>query len=408
MQMSRTVVSNVTLSPFRRLGLLLAKVFRRFAWPVFLPMIALACIGILGIYLADHPSGPSLSDSQLWRRILSYYYLRQLAYLFVGLLIFFPLLMFDYRKIGPYSYLLFAASIVLLVLVRLLPPASDAKVHRWLVIGPVRLGQPSEFAKIAFILALAWYLRFRKSYRTFLGFLWPFVFALVPMLLIVIEPDLGTSLLFLPTLIVVLFAAGARKRHIAAVFLMGLLALPLFWLKMTPYQQSRIRGWLKQGQQSVSSGSGYQLNRSLIAIGSGGPYGQPWREAELIEQNLLVHDHTDFIFAVIAAQFGLVGASAVLFLYLILFAFGLRIAQKNYDPFGRLIAVGVVAMLATQTSINIAMTIGLLPVTGMTLPFVSYGGSSLWSCLIAVALLISVGKHHSLSFAQRPFEFDSE
>ena len=123
---------------------------------------------------------------------------------------------------------------------------------------------------------------------------------------------------------------------------------------------------------------------------------------------MLIHDHTDFIFAVIAAQFGLVGTSAVLSLYLILFAFGLRIAQTNYDPFGRLLAVGIVAMLATQTVINIAMTLGLLPVTGMTLPFVSYGGSSLCASLIAAALLISVGKHRSLSLAQRPFEFDSD
>ena len=324
-----------------------------------------------------------------------------------GLLLFFVVVVFDYRRIGRYAYLLFGVSIVLLIVVGWMPPAGNTGVRRWLTFGSVRLGQPSELAKIAFILALAWYLRFSKSYRTFLGFLLPFAFALVPMYLIVKEPDLGTSLLFLPTLLAMLFAAGARKRHIAVVFLLALMSLPLLWWKMPPYQKSRIVGWLKQGQPSVSAGSGYQLNRSLIAIGSGGLYGQPWRRAELIEHDLLIHDHTDFIFAVIAAQFGLLGTSAVLSLYLILFACGLRIAQTNYDPFGRLLAVGVVAMLATQTVINIAMTLGLLPVTGMTLPFVSYGGSSLCASLIAVALLISVGKHSSLSLAQRPFEFDS-
>ena len=405
--MSPTVVSNITPSPSRRLQNLLNKLFRRFSWPIFLSMLALAAIGILAIYLADHPSPQPLPRSQPWKLILDNRYLLQLTFLLFGLLLFFFLVVFDYRRIGRYSYFFFGAAVVLLIVVRLMPPAGDTKVHRWLAVGPFRLGQPSELAKIAFILALAWYLRFRKSHRTFLGFLLPFAFALVPMFLIVIEPDLGTSLLFLPTLIVVLFAAGARKRHIAAVFLLGLLALPLLWLTMDDYQQSRILGWLKQGQQSVRATSGYQLNRSLIAIGSGGLYGQPFRRAELIEHDLLIHDHTDFIFAVIAAQFGLVGTSAVLSLYLILFAFGLRIAQTNYDPFGRLLAVGIVAMLAIQTVINIAMTLGLLPVTGMTLPFVSYGGSSLCASLIAAALLISVGKHRSLSLAQRPFEFDS-
>ena len=405
--MSPAVVSNITLSPFRRLQNLLNKLFKRFSWLIFLSLLALAAIGILAIYLADHPSPQPVPSSQPWKLILDNRYLLQLTFLLFGLLLFFFLVVFDYRRIGRYSYFFFGAAVVLLIVVRLLPPAPGTKVHRWLAVGPVRLGQPSELAKIAFILALAWYLRFRKSHRTFVGFLLPFAFALVPMFLIVIEPDLGTSLLFLPTLIVVLFAAGARKRHIAAVFLLGLLALPVLWLTMDDYQQSRIVGWLKQGQQSVRASSGYQLNRSLIAIGSGGLYGQPFRRAELIEHDLLIHDHTDFIFAVIAAQFGLVGTSAVLSLYLILFAFGLRIAQTNYDPFGRLLAVGIVAMLATQTVINIAMTLGLLPVTGMTLPFVSYGGSSLCASLIAAALLISVGKHSSLSLAQRPFEFDS-
>ena len=404
--MSRAVVSNVSLSPLRRSRLLLARVFRRFSWPIFLSLLALGAAGILGIYLADHPSGQSFRRSEPWKIILSNRYLLQLAALLFGLFLFFVVVVFDYRRIGRYSYLLFGVSIVLLIVVGLMPPAGNTGVRRWLAFGSLRLGQPSELAKIAFILALAWYLRFRKSYRTFLGFLWPFAFALVPMLLIVIEPDLGTSLLFLPTLIAVLFAAGARKRHIAVVFLLGLLSLPILWSRMNPYQRDRVVGWLKQGQESVSSGTGFQLNRSLIAIGSGGLYGQPWRGADIIENDLLVHDHTDFIFAVIAAQFGLVGASAVLLLYLILFAFGLRIAQANYDPFGRLLAVGIVAMLATQTIINISMTIGLLPVTGMTLPFVSYGISSLWSSLIAVGLLISVGKHRALSLGQKPFEFD--
>ena len=404
--MSRAVVSNITPGFFRRLRSLLAKVFAGFSWPVFLSALALASIGVLAIYLTDRFAIDECRHLPAWKIVFGVLHLRQLLFLLVGLVMFFPLVVVNYRRIGPYSYYVFAFCVGLLILVRLLPPTTSARVHRWFILGPVRL-QPSEFAKIAFILALAWYLRFRKSYRRFWGFLLPFTFALVPMYFILKQPDLGTSLLFLPTLIVVLFAAGARKRHIVLVFLIGLLAFRVVWLKMPEYQKSRVLGWLKQGEHSIRTGPGFHLDRSLITIGSGGLYGHSWGQAEMIEHDRLVYDYTDFIFAVIAAQAGLAGALLVLILYLILFGFGLRIARANYDPFGRLLAVGIVAMLMTQTVVNIAMTVGLLPITGMTLPFVSYGGSSLWSCLIATALLINVGKHRSLLLGQRPFEFDS-
>ena len=401
--MSRAVVSNITPSLVRRFRWLLVKVFKGLSWPVFLSAIALACIGILAIYLTDRCALDRYSQLPVLSLFLRVLHLRQLLFLVVGLMIFFPLVVFDYRRIGNYSYYLFGASLALLVFILLLPPAAVG-VRRWFALGPLRL-QPSELAKITFILALAWHLRFSRSHRRFLGFFLPFGFALVPMFLILIQPDLGTSLLFLPTLLVMLFAAGARKRHISLVFLMGLLALPVFWSRMPDYQKSRILGWLKQSEQSIRAGPGFQLDRSLITIGSGGWYGHPWGQADMIEHGQLIHDHTDFIFAVICAQTGLLGALLVLLLYLIFFGFGLRIAQANYDPFGRLLAVGIVAMLAAQTVINIAMTVGLLPITGMTLPFVSYGGSSLWSCLIATALLINVGKHRSLLWGKKPFEF---
>ena len=406
--MSRAVVSNITPGVFRRLRSLLAKVFTGFSWPVFLSALALSSTGVLAIYLTDRFATDEFRHLPAWEMIFGVLHLRQLLFLLVGLMMFFPLVVFNYRRIGRYSYYLFALCIALLILVRLLPPVTTTGVRRWFAFGPVKL-QPSELSKIAFILALAWYLRFRKSYRTFWGFLLPFAFALLPMYLILKQPDLGTSLLFLPTLIAVLFAAGARKRHIAAVVVMALLSLPVLWLTMKDYQRDRVLGWLKQGRQSqfIRTGPGFHLERSLITIGSGGLYGHPWGQAEMIEHNQLVYDYTDFIFAVIAAQTGLLGALLVLVLYLILFSFGLRIARANYDPFGRLLAVGIVAMLFTQTVVNIAMTVGLLPITGMTLPFVSYGGSSLWSCLIATALLINVGKHRSLLLGQRPFEFDS-
>jgi cell division protein FtsW (lipid II flippase) len=283
--------------------------------------------------------------------------------------------------------------------------------------------------KVAFIIGLAWYLRHKEDVRRFKTLIGPFVLTVVPVMLVLLQPDLGTALLLMPVLFVMLFAAGARLRHFAAIALLALLCLPIFWAKMRPYQKERIAGLLLQydsiqhriiespkqwewlcpeGKSSVrrwERDAGYQLTGSLGALGNGGWTGQGWRNGAYVRHAVLLPAReNDFIFAIIGEQWGFVGCLGILACYVVIVVAGLEIATRTDDPFGRLLAVGVVALLGTQTLINIGMTIGLTPITGMNLPFVSSGGSSLIANFALIALLINVSQDRPFLLARKPFE----
>jgi rod shape determining protein RodA len=235
------------------------------------------------------------------------------------------------------------------------------------------------------------------------------------MVLILLEPDLGTVLLMMPIFFAMLFVAGAKVRHLLAVILMALLISPLLWYKMQPYQRTRIssvllqNGWIRQkAEQNPTLGSilvgkkfstkqwnedwGYHLMRSKFAVASGEAGGCGFRKGPFIKYNFLPTRHNDFIFSVIAHQWGFWGCLGLLGLYVVVIGCGLEIAGNNTDPFGRLLAVGIVAMFAVEIIVNVSMTMGLMPITGLTLPFVSYGGSSLLVSMVAVGLLNNVGR----------------
>jgi cell division protein FtsW (lipid II flippase) len=281
--------------------------------------------------------------------------------------------------------------------------------------------------KVGYILALAWYLRRRDNVRRLSGLLGPFVLTVLPMLLVLMQPDLGTALLLMPVLFVMLFAAGARLRHLLTVILLGAVSLPLFWNRMHDYQRFRVAGVLLQIEAirtSISEnpdspwawlctadaakrweqGDGFQLIGSKTALGSGGLLGHGWKEGTYVKFEFLPARHTDFIFAIIGEQFGFVGCLGVLGCYLLIILAGVEIAVATSEPFGKLLAVGVVSMIFTQAAINVGMTMGLAPVTGIPLPFMSYGGSSMMVSYLLIALLISVSQHRPFSVAPRPFE----
>ncbi|HOW19481.1 MAG TPA: FtsW/RodA/SpoVE family cell cycle protein, partial [Phycisphaerae bacterium] len=303
--------------------------------------------------------------------------------------------------------------------------------------------QPSELMKIGYLLALAWYLRFRRNYRTVGGLAGPFLLTLAPMVLIKMQPDLGMMLIMLPVLFVMLFVAGARGRHLALIALAALAALPLFWMKMEMYQRLRVTAvflqspvirewiaahpntWLRLGPPEVRRNPeearrwqleaaewdvrrGYQLVRSKVALGSGGVLGNGWGRGTFIEYDFLPDKHNDFIFAIIGHQFGLVGCILVLLCYAAIVVTGFDIATLTNDPFGKLLAVGITVLLATQVITNVAMTIGLGPITGLTLPFVSYGGSSMIASFVMVGLLINIAQRRPLLIAHEPFVFAEE
>ena len=299
---------------------------------------------------------------------------------------------------------LYAVSIALLVFV-LIPVVPEWLVRprngsrRWINLWLTDF-QPSELAKLAFVLALAAWLRTREHHRRLAGLLVPFAVALVPMGLILIEPDLGTALLFLPTLLAMLLAAGSKKRHIAAIVGLGLLAAPLAYPVLEPHQRDRLDAIVAQwrGDPRHEQDIGFQGKRAITLVGAGGVSGVGKEHAAaLVRHNALPEEHNDMVFAVVCCRWGLLGGLAVWGLFALHALGGLWVAATLREPFSRLVAVGVVVILMVQMVVNTAMTIGLLPITGMTLPFVSYGGSSL------VATWVMTGLLYGLALRREPW-----
>jgi len=402
--------------------------------PIIVAMVVLMGVSLLALRSAE------AADASL-----TGYAFRQAVYVAVALVAFLVASLVPYLRLGRASYALFALNLALLVLVFFLRPIKGS--HRWIDLKLFRL-QPSELAKVTYILTLAWYLRYRENYVRLWGLIPPFVLTLIPAALILKEPDLGTTLLLFPTLFFMLLMAGARLRHLltiagvaVAVVLLpvpqrvdglagerlaertamaygrvrlagrtyALRAAPLLFMR--GHQLRRVRGWLgywleddPQRAREIASDEGFQLDQSLLILGSGGLTGKARTEAMRLHIKTLPHDHTDFIFAVIGGRWGLVGCMGVLLLYLAIFICGAEIAARTPEPFGRLLAVGVLALLFAQIFINVGMSVALLPITGMTLPLISYGGSSLVVNGLALGLLVSVGRHRPMLLGRKPFD----
>jgi len=311
----------------------------------------------------------------------------------------------NYRILCRYGYAIFLAALVLLVVVYFFPPINRA--HRWIRLGPLGV-QPSEFAKLAFVLALAQYLMYRENYRRLRGLVIPLVLTMVPVLLVLKEPDLGMSLVFLPVLFVMLFAAGARRADLAKVLALGVLALPLLWTQMSREQKSRVVALFDQPAAEERPGDdAYHLTQAMLLRAWGGTGGS--RLSGLPTDDPAVYylpeASTDFVFCVLGERLGLPGLAAVLGLYTFLVWRGLAIATATREPFGRLVAVGVVTLLAVQVLINAGMTVGLLPITGLPLPLVSYGGSGLLAHGIALGLLLNIGARPGYEVTKEPFRW---
>lgn len=279
--------------------------------------------------------------------------------------------------------------------------------------------QPSELAKIVFVLSLALYLRYRNSFRTLRGLLVPFVLMFVPVLLILKEPDLGTALIFAPAMFVMLVAAGARLAHLTVLIGLVLLAvvvniaviytLPDSLQILKPHQRQRIVAMISrtQGDRRYVDSIGYQQEKAITLVGSGGVAGMgAERSHTMVRFNRLPESHNDMIFAVIVNRWGLWGGGAVMGLYLVLILSLLQVAAGTKDPFARLTTVGFAGLIFSQAVINIGMAVGLLPVTGITLPFISYGGSSLAASYAMVGLVINFASRRPVYGTRPAFEFD--
>jgi cell division protein FtsW (lipid II flippase) len=384
-------------------------------WPVVAAVVVLTSVGVLTIW-ADQPQDA----------------LRQLMFMGVGLACMFLFQAVDYRTIGRWSWAFYVLSLLLVGYTVLpfthVPQGSRALfrvpykggAYNWINCGSFSV-QPSELVKIAFVLVLAHYLRFRSNYRTFGGLIPPFALGLVPVALILKQPDLGTSLVFIPTLFVMLYVAGAKLRHLLAVAGMGLAAAPVLWLAgpadqgapglpllrhlpafVKPYQRARVMALLNE-DPAMAQTTNYQTQKAMIAFASGGPTGKG--PGSIPIGRSVPEGHNDMIFALVGEQFGFAGSAVVLIAYIVLFAAGVEIASATREPFGRLVAPGVVAILAAQTFINLMVVLRLMPVTGVTLPFVSYGGSSLIASFMAAGLLLNIGQSRPIIMAKEAFQF---
>ena len=372
-----------------------APLFRRIPWLVVVWTFGLMAIGLAAIARGDElAAGGELGP-------------RQFVWIAVALAVMFAGTLWHYRLLRDVSYPLFFGCLVLLGLVYLTPAKNGA--HRWIPLGLFDF-QPSELTKLAFIVALSNYLIHRRNYRELKGLLVPFVIALAPVALILREPDLGTSLVFLPVLFSMLFAAGARPRHLTLMLFLGAAVMPLLWMEMSAEQKSRIVTlFVQRDGGPAPTGDGYHLHQSKQVLALGGVRGSQW-SGTLLDDPQAYHlpaARTDFVFCLVGERFGLIGGCATLLLYLLLFASGLRIAAGTREPFGRLLAVGVVALVATQTIINTGMTVGLMPVTGITLPLISHGGSSLLTTSLALAILLNIGMRPGYEMTPDPFRFAS-
>ncbi|MCH2141879.1 MAG: FtsW/RodA/SpoVE family cell cycle protein [Phycisphaerales bacterium] len=319
----------------------------------------------------------------------------------------------SHRMLQRISWPLLALVVALLILL-LLPGVPEAIVRprngarRWINLMVLDF-QPSELAKVAVVLVLATWLRFRRHHRRLRGLIPPLLIALVPMVLVLLEPDLGTALLFLPTTLAVLIAAGARWRDMITIALLGLIGAAAMVPLLRPHQRDRIQAMWAQIQDDVTfqDGIGYQGARAMTLVGAGGWSGHGKAEsAHLIRWNHLPEEHNDMIFAVIVTRWGLWGALLVWGLFGLLLVGGLLTAANCHEGFGRLVAVGATVLLSAQMVVNTGMTIGLMPITGMTLPFVSAGGSSLVVVWLLIGLLFNVGIRPPSRLWREGFEFN--
>jgi len=321
---------------------------------------------------------------------------RQAAWLVMGLLGMFALMKLDYHRLGEPAVVYTVLCVVLVMLVGTFFLDKSHATHRWIKLGPLNL-QPSEMAKLAIILYLAWFLGLRRRRETSLefrkqDFLQTILPAVAPILvcvaLIVAQPDLGTSVDVVLIMAAILFVAGLSWKWLAVGAAAGLPALLLLIMNAS-YRQARLMAFLHP--DSDPQGAGFQLLQSLIAVGSGGFTGVGLMESK---QKLfyLPEAHTDFIFAVICEELGFLGATIVIALFAMYAWRGLRAAFNAPDGFGRMVALGVTAMVLFQALINFAVVLGMMPTKGIPLPFVSYGGSSLLVMLLATGVLLNISQ----------------
>jgi rod shape determining protein RodA len=362
---------------------------RRLDWILLIAVLALTVLGTLLVWSATSPT-PSTSDP---------YLVKQLLNIAIGLALMAGVSMLDYRQLKLLSPVVLVVSCLGLLAV-LSPLGSSVNGSKsWITLGGGFQIEPSEYAKIAIVLVAAMILSELKP-----GQVRPRLRAVgltmaltaVPLVLVVAEPDLGVSIVMVAMLVGLIALSGIKLRWLTLIVVggaFGVVAIVKLHL-LKAYQVSRLTSFLHPGQDAL--GSGYSAYQSKIAIGSGGKFGEGLFHGQLAAGNFVPEQHTDFIFSVVGEELGFAGAMVIIGLLAIVLVRAFRIAARADDQFGMLVAAGVAIWFAVQAFINIGMTIGIMPVTGLPLPFVSYGGSALFADMIAIGALQAVYRRRTV------------
>jgi rod shape determining protein RodA len=352
--------------------------FRDFDWPLLLLILAMCGVSLLEVYSTTVHTRFSSFES------------KQLMFIGAGLVGMFVLSRIDYHQlldISPWAYGIFVVSLVAVKLVG----HKALGARRWIGIGPVQF-QPSEWVKLVLILVVARYfsnlggrnLTWREIFKAF-------AMVGVPMLLVLVQPDLGTTLTYAPILVAGLFLGGISLRQAAILTICGTVLIAGVWTSgkiLKPYQKARLTSFINPGNDP--RGAGYQVLQSEIAVGSGGIWGKGTEKGTQTQGYFLPIPYTDFIFAAFSEEHGFVGAVSVLLLYFFILMRLIQNAQTAADLPGSLIIMGIVAVLTFQIAVNVGMVIGFMPVTGIPLPLMSYGGSSVLFTFLALGVAMNV------------------
>lgn len=355
------------------------RLLKHIDYTLLMLVLGLCLLGILIIYSTTGQNVLNEGAIQFTKK--------QIIYILVGLLLCFIVALIDYHEIAKFALPLYFASLLMLVFV-IISGREISGSKRWIQIFGFDF-QPSEIAKVALIVFLADYLsRQKEKMSNLLYFSLPFLFTGVIMILINKQPDFGTAIVFLAITLFMIFIAGISWKYIIMVLLILLSLFPVIWTFLKDYQRSRIMLFLNPELDPL--GAGYNIIQSKVAIGSGGLLGKGLFSGIQSQLKFLPAQHTDFVFAVIGEELGFMGALLLLSLYILLLWKGIKIAQEAPDWLGVFLSTGVISFLFIHILINIGMTMGLMPATGLPLPFISYGGTFMISNFIGIGLLLNI------------------
>ncbi len=357
-----------------------------FSWWLLALVLVVAVLGVVIIYSANHGR-----PEAFFRNL----YIKQIYWILYGLVLMVLGIVVDYRYLSRYAYLIYAVTVLALIYVLFYGTVTSG-ARRWITIGSVSI-QVSEFAKIALIIGLAKYFETGKlqGQFEFKNLIVPALLTAIIGILIGSQPDLGTAIMVFLIFLVFVTAIEFDSRSLAKLFGAGVVLAPLTWFILKDYQKSRLLTLFNPDMDPL--GAGYHTIQSKIAIGSGGFWGKGFFAGTQSRLNFLPEKHTDFIFSVFAEEAGFFGVVILLSLYLIIILKGLNIAFRAADRFGLFLALGIVSSITFYVIFNIGMTIGLFPVTGLPLPLMSYGGSSLVTNFFAIGLLLNIEMRRTLS-----------